>query len=95
MKNAKWISKGILAVVLCSALGAAHAQSNTLRKHSAVVTNAAGNRMKEPVKVASIVEIVARVFENAIRDMIGAPRACEVQMASNTPAFDERLFDKL
>jgi hypothetical protein len=89
MAKAKWIRVGLLAGVLCTGLGAAHAQSRTLRQQARVTAPQSGVRPGQQIQVADAVwnyfkGLVKEAFDKAI----SGPNPPQLALA-----VDEHFFD--
>jgi hypothetical protein len=89
MTNARWIRVGLLAGGLCTGLGAAHAQSCTLRQQTRAVAHQSGVRPTQQVQVANAIwDAVTGYIMDAFARAYSGPTPPRV-----TPTLDDRFFD--
>jgi len=89
MKNVNWIRTGILAVAVCTAVGAAHAQSNMLRRNAPVNATKSLNRAQKPILVA---DAIWNYVTGIMRE--GFVKAIKGPDPTDTVAVNDRFFDR-
>jgi hypothetical protein len=88
MTKGNWIKMGALAATLCTGLGAAHAQSRSLRHQAPTAPTAGAHAERQPRAEAVVFSyftgLAKAVFQRAMDEQI---------TVSVAPKVDERFFD--